>query len=64
MKRVFNRKKCIEDIGIEEYYNSFDDNSSWIDECHGLTTEEIKKIGIWNIRKMDGWSRRWTNRKR
>ena len=46
MKRVFNRKKCIEDIGIEEYYNSFDDNSSWIDECHGLTTEEIKKIGI------------------
>lgn len=45
MKKVFNRKKCIEDIGIEEYYNSFEDNSSWIDECHGLTTEEIKKLG-------------------
>lgn len=49
--KVFSKEKFIEVEGIEEYNDSFANNESWVDECDGLTEEQMKELGYQIIEK-------------
>ena len=41
MKKIFSKRKCMECAGIKDEKNV----CSWINECDGLTEEEMKEFG-------------------
>lgn len=45
MKKVFSKEKFIEDMGHEEYQKTIFPYGSYVDECDGLTEEEMEELG-------------------
>lgn len=41
MKKVFSKEKYIKDMGEESYKKYYE----WVDECEGLTKEEMNELG-------------------
>lgn len=45
MKKVFSKERFIESMGYEEYKKTIFPDGSYVDECDGLTKEEMEELG-------------------